>query len=117
MKGRLVAVMWDGDPDCQTCDAARRRGWRVVLAEGDPRQALAVIRAEAPDAVLIDLDQRPADGRAVAVRLGAGVPVVFLSGEEAAREVSAGDELDSHVLGADRGDAGGALMAGKDDPD
>ena len=88
----------------------------MVLAEGDPRQALAVIRAEAPDAVLIDLDQRPADGRAVAARLGAGVPVVFLSGEEAAREVLPGTSW-THMSWVRIEATLAALLAGKDDPD
>ena len=113
MKGRLVTVMWDGDPDCRTCDL-RDAGWHVVLAEGDPRQALAVIRAEAPDAVLIDLDRRPADGRAVAAGLGAGVPVLFLSGE-ASPEITPGTSW-THMSWAGVEAQLTALLAGKDDP-
>lgn len=113
MKGRLVAVMWDGDPDCRTCDL-RDAGWHVVVAEGDPRQALAVIRAEAPDCVLIDLDQRPADGRAVAAGLGAGVPVIFLGGETAASEAMPG-AMWTHMSWARVEATLAALLAGKDD--
>jgi CheY-like chemotaxis protein len=114
MKGRLVAVMWDGDPDCRACDL-RDAGWHVVLAEGDPGQALAVIRAEAPDCVLIDLDLRPADGRAVGAGLGAGVPVVFLSGETPP-ENTPGTSW-THMSWARIEATLAALLAGKDDPD
>jgi hypothetical protein len=31
MKGRLVLIMWDGDPECRAC-GLRDAGWFVELA-------------------------------------------------------------------------------------
>jgi hypothetical protein len=84
VRGRLVAVMWDGDPDCRACDL-RDAGWHVVVADGDSDAALAVIRAEAPDGVLVDLDRQPGEGCAVASGLNPALPVIFVGGDSAAR--------------------------------
>lgn len=84
MKGRLVVILWDGDPDCRTC-GLRDAGWFVELADQDIEQTLSLIRADLPDAVVIDLAQLPAHGLEVARRLRRDpaahrLPLVFLDG-------------------------------------
>ena len=68
--GKVVVVMWDGDPDCRTC-ALRDAGWFVLLVSEDGGGAVRLIEAERPLAVIIDLATRPTHGWAVARALRA----------------------------------------------
>ncbi len=84
MKGRLVLIMWDGDPECRAC-GLRDAGWFVELADQGIDQALALVQADPPDAVLIDLAELPAHGLEVARRLRRDqnthrLPMIFLDG-------------------------------------
>jgi CheY-like chemotaxis protein len=88
MPGRLFLVMFGGDAVCRACDL-RDAGWFVDAEFEDGGQAFRVIRAEPPDAVIIDLDQRPSHGREVAraLRKSAAtraLPLIFVGGEDAA---------------------------------
>jgi diguanylate cyclase (GGDEF)-like protein len=76
------------------------RGYGVVQA-ADGEEALAVIRSERPDAVLLDVEMPVLDGHSVLRALQADpdlavIPVVFLTARSDADEVVAGLEAGAH---------------------
>ncbi|HEV7887341.1 MAG TPA: diguanylate cyclase [Acidimicrobiales bacterium] len=91
--------------DSATARAAIRHhltsyGYSVVEA-GDGEEALAVVRREQPDAVLLDVEMPVLDGHAVLAAMQrdgalAHIPVVFLTGRHDAAELVAGLQAGAH---------------------
>ena len=95
MSGQRVLVV-DDDPVVREllCEYLRQIGFEISVA-GTAFEALGVMRAERPDAVLLDLNMPgPVGGAAVVDQIATHVPVVILTGsgdaEIAVRTLHAG---------------------------
>ena len=92
-KGKLFLVQWNEVAAQSIAAALRAQGWRVEIETEDGHRAHRMIRRYVPDIVIVDLSHRPSHGRETARSLQAvaatrAMPVVFVGGEEKAREVT-----------------------------
>ena len=71
---RVALISWSRD----AADAVERL--RTLAEEVEIETDAAAIAADPPDAIVVDLDERPAEALAIAVEL-ADVPHVFLGGD------------------------------------
>ena len=84
---RVVLVDWNAAAGAAGVATLRRAGHRVQLLVPASGASLRVLVDHPPDAILIDLDRRPAEGRNVGIRLRQrratrNVPLVFVGGAE-----------------------------------
>ncbi len=89
-RGRIFLILWGEDTLCRAC-SLRDEGWYVETEGEDGARAFQFIRAEPPDAVVIDLDRRPSHGRELALalrqaRATRALPLFFVGGRQAAVE-------------------------------
>lgn len=91
LKGRLFYVHWNSSEIRKYAKDLRKEGWNVETEAHDGGRAFQRIRANLPDAVVINLDRLPAHGREIgftlqAIKITDTVPVVFVDGEPKDRE-------------------------------
>jgi hypothetical protein len=82
---RVRLIVWNAGEAAEKAGLIRRAGWKVDCSPFD-QAALRHLRERPPDAVVIDLDRIPSQGRDVAVGLRLykdtrRVPIVFVGGE------------------------------------
>jgi CheY-like chemotaxis protein len=88
--GKIVLVQWDEPEGRRRAEQLEAEGWQVLLESEDGGRAYKVIRAERPDAVVVDLARRPSHGREVGrslrqTRATRDLPMVFVDGDADAR--------------------------------
>ena len=93
MSGRVFLAEWNPVTARSRAAALRARGWKVEWEAEDSWRAYASIRRQPPDAVVIDLGCKPADGRTLGRTLRYGpalrdVPVLFIDGDMHSRELA-----------------------------
>lgn len=88
-RGRLFVLHWDAVEAAQVAASLERDGWEVAVEFQDGARAAQTILAEPPDAVVVYLTRRPAQGREVirtvrASKAGRDVPVLVVGGDQGA---------------------------------
>jgi CheY-like chemotaxis protein len=85
---RVRLIHWNAEEAEERAERLRSAGYEVNAAVPDGPAALRAIRADPPDAVVIDLGRLPSHGREVGVSLRVtkatrGIPLVFVDGDPA----------------------------------
>lgn len=83
---KLLYVHWNAREAIERATRLERAGHEVTIEAEDGARAAKLVRAEAPAAVVIDLDRLPSHGRGLAIflretKVTRGVPLVFVGGE------------------------------------
>lgn len=88
-RAKILLVSADDDAGAKAASLVAAGGWTVAAGRLG-RELLGRLRSEPPDAVVLDLDRRPSEGRDLGLHLRKtratrGVRLVFAGGGEAAR--------------------------------